>query len=105
MKHLLKHPSHAENEAICLNRFPNKLKDNLQCSGGVNPGWGLQFVEYWDMKKIWAIAYILFVLGSLLIGVLWTGYEHSIQDAFAVSSYMLAFATISLGSLQALLVM
>lgn len=102
--HLFEHPDHAEDEPICLDRFPKKLKDKLLCRGGSNPGWGLQFVEGWDMKKIWGLVFLLFGMGSLLIGVLWSVYGHSIQDAFTMAGYMVAMATVSMGTIQAFLI-
>jgi len=105
MMHLFHHPSHADNNSICLERFPKKLREKLKCNGGVNPGWGLQFVEGWDMKKIWVITFVFFGLGSLLIGILWAVYKQSIQDAFTIASYIVAFATVSVGTVQALLVL
>jgi hypothetical protein len=103
--HLFHNPSHADENSFCLNRFPKKLKERLLYNGNANPGWGLQFVEGWNMKKIWIITFIIFGLGSLLMGVLWCVYHGSIQDAFTIASYMVAFATISIGTLQAFLVM
>ncbi|KAE8442247.1 hypothetical protein EG329_003718 [Mollisiaceae sp. DMI_Dod_QoI] len=105
MMHLFQNPDCAEDEALCVSRFPKKLKEKLKCNGGVNPGWGLQFVEGWDWKKIWLIVFAFFGLGSLLIGVLWARYEHSIQDAFAIAAYMIGFATVTVGTAQALLMM
>ena len=104
--HLFEHPHDAADGPFCLNRFPKKLKERLKCIGGdINPGWGLQFVEEWDVRKIWIICFVFFGLGSLLIGILWAIYGHSIQDAFAIASYMLGFATVTVGTIQALLVM
>ncbi len=71
----------------------------------MKPGWGLQIVECWDAQKIWLLIFMFFGLGSLAIGVLWAAFEHSIQDAFAIAGYMVAFATVSVGSVQAILVM
>ncbi|KAF8857834.1 hypothetical protein BDZ45DRAFT_787414 [Acephala macrosclerotiorum] len=84
MMHLFQNPDCAENEGICASRFPKKLKRKLKSDGGVNPGWGLHFVEGWDWRKI-----------SIVI----------IQDAFAIASYMIGFATVTVGTLQAVLLM
>lgn len=107
LMHLFQHPDHAEDDSVCLDRFPKKLKEKLHCGKGqpTNFGWGLQFVEGWNGKKIWLIAFVLFGIGSLLIGVLWSIFGHSIQNAFAISGYMIAFATVSMGAVQSLLVM
>jgi len=103
--HLFQNPSHADESSFCLNRFPKKLRQKLIYNGEVKPGWGLQFIEGWDMRKIWTISFILFGFGSMLIGVLWGVYGRSIQDALAIASYIVAFATLSVGTLQAWLVM
>jgi len=105
LMHIFQHPECAEQEPICLSRFPKKVKEKLRCDHGTQPGWGLEFIEGWDEKKIWIICFIIFGVGSLMIGVLWAVFEHSIQDAFAIAAYMVAFATVSVGSMQALLVM
>jgi hypothetical protein len=39
-----------------------------------------------------------------MIGILWKFCHRSIQDALAIASYMAAFTTISIGTLQAGLV-
>jgi hypothetical protein len=104
MMHLFHHPECAEEDAICISRFPKKLKDKLKCNGRVvNPGWGLQFVEGWDMRKIWTIVFVVFGMGSLLVAVLWAVFERSVQDAFAIAAYMATLATVSVGFVQALL--
>ena len=103
--HIFSHPECAEEEPLCLSRFLKKLKERLRCKRGIKPGWGLQFVEGWDAKKLWLIVFLLFGCGSLLIGVLWDVFDHSVQDAFAIAAYMIAFATATVGSVQALLFM
>lgn len=107
LMHLFLNPSHADDDTVCLDRFPKKLKEKLSCKKGqaTSFGWGLEFVEGWDMKSIWVIAFIIFGLGSLILGILWSVYKHSIQDAFAISGYMVSFAGISVGPVQSLLVM
>lgn len=105
LMHIFQHPDCAEDEPLCLSRFPKKLKEKLLCKGGIKPGWGLQFIEGWDGKKLWLVGFLFFGLGSLTIGVLWAVLEKSIQDAFAIAAYVVAFGTMSVGTMQALLVM
>jgi hypothetical protein len=102
MMHLFQHPDHADEETVCLDRFPKKLKERLQCKPGTptSIGWGLEFVEDWDWKFIWWIAFAVLGLGSLLMGVLWAKFEHSVQDAFAIAAYMVAFVGVSVGAMQ-----
>jgi hypothetical protein len=99
--HLYTHPDHAESSPICFEKFPKKLREKLTCKGGTNEGWGLQFIEGWNMKKISGLVFLLFVVGSLGIAVLWSVYEHSIQDAFTMASYVIAMAAMGMGTLQA----
>jgi hypothetical protein len=105
LMHFFHNPTCAANNPIYLPRFPKKLKEKLLCNGGINPGWGLQFVEYWDMSRLWLPALLVFGLCSLVFGITWAVMQRSIQDAFSVAGYIVAFATLSLGSLQASLVM
>ncbi|KAL2059740.1 hypothetical protein VTL71DRAFT_10232 [Oculimacula yallundae] len=105
MMHLFHNPECAGADSTCVSRFPKKLREQLKCCpiNGVNPGWGLQFVEGWDHRKIWIIVFVIFGLGSLLVAIMLTCLEKSVQDAFAVSAYMATMATVSIGFVQALL--
>jgi hypothetical protein len=105
LMHMFQHPDCADEEPTCLSKFPKKLKERLKCLRGARPGWGLQLIEGWDSRKIWIILFVFFGLGSLAMGVLWAVFEHSIQDAFSMAAYMVAFATVSVGTVQAILVM
>lgn len=51
------------------------------------------------------IVFVFFGLGSLLIGVLWAAFGHNIQNAFAISSYMVGLATVAVETTEAFLVM
>lgn len=104
LTHLFSHPECAEEEPLCLSRFPKKLKEKLSCKGGIEPGWGLQIVEGWHVKRIWWVVFFMLGSGSLGIAVLWSVFGHNVQDAFAIAGYVVAFGAASLGSLQALLV-
>ena len=105
MMHLYHHPECAGTDSICISRFPKKLKEKLRCCPikGVNPGWGLQFVEGWDEKKIWTIVFVIFILGSLLVAMMLLIFGRSLQDAFSVAAYMATTATVTIGFVQAVL--
>ena len=105
LMHVFQNPDCAEEESLCLSRFPKKLKERLRCKGGTKPGWGLQFKEGLDTKKLWITMFVVFGLGSLTMGISWAILKHSIQDAFAIAAYMLAFATVTIGTVRAMLVM
>ena len=104
LKHLFRHPDHAEDDPVCLNRFPKKLREKLALSGEQlsEIGWGLHLDEGWDMKKAWTVGFLVSAIGGALWGILWTVFEHSIQDAFTISAYMVTLAIMSIGFLQAI---
>lgn len=104
MMHVFQNPDCAEDEPLCLSRFPKKLKEKLLCRGGIKPGWGLQFIEGWDVRKLWLIGFVFFGVGSLTLGIVWAVMKHSIQDAFALAAYVVAFGMITLGTVQAFMV-
>ena len=105
LMHVFQNPDCADDDPLCLSKFPKKLKEKLSCKKGVKRGWGLQFIEGWDGKKLWIVGFVFFGLGSLTFGIVWAVLKHSIQDAFAIAAYMVAFGTMSIGTVQALLVM
>lgn len=65
-------------------------------------GWGLNLEEGWDSRKTWCVTFVIFVVGSVLWGILWTVYENSIQDAFAISGYMVSLTVVTIGFTQAM---
>lgn len=97
LMHVFQHLDCAEPKPLCLSRFPKKLKERLRCKGRIKPGWGLQFVKGWSAKRIWIVVFVIFGLRSLTTGILWAVFKHSIQDAFALATYIVAFATVSVG--------
>jgi hypothetical protein len=105
--HLFQHPTCASTSPVIMPRFPKKLLWPLICESEASPkrGWGIQFVVSWDFPKIWLISFLFFGFGSALLGILWWVFKHSIQDAFVIAAYVVAFGTVSVGSVQALLVM
>lgn len=102
--HYFQNPSHAEDGPACLDKFPKRLHEQLKICGGrlTELGWGLSLEEGWDQFKAWCVALVTFALGSALWGILWTVFEKNIQDAFAVSGYMISFAVVTVGLSQAM---
>jgi hypothetical protein len=104
LMHLFQHPLHAQSKRVCFDRFPKKFRDRLVCAGQPTQlGWGLHFVEGWSVKKIWLSGFLISGVGSLVFGILWAVFEHSIQDAFAVAGYCLTIGTFGVGTVQAIL--
>ena len=105
MAHLFHHPEHANDKAITCLRAPKKRKNKLAVcpQAGTNVGWGVHIVEGWIMSRIWLLVTLLFLLGSLVFGICWAELRFDVQGAFGVSAYMVAFATLIIGTLHAFL--
>jgi hypothetical protein len=54
-------------------------------------------VEGWDTKKTWIVCFVVGGVGSFIWGILWTAFEKSIQDAFAISGFIVALTLLSIG--------
>lgn len=103
MTHWFHHPEDANQMAITCVRTPKKRRDRLiVCpQAGTGVGWGIQIVEGWFLSKVWLLALLLFMLGSLVFGICWATLRFDVQGAFGVSAYMVAFASLLVGTLQA----
>ena len=72
-----------------LNILPRRICGKLE--EGVEEaaeGWGIYYQEGLDADMVISVMFSIFLLGSLLFGVLWSVYEMDIQGAFGVSSYV-----------------
>lgn len=101
--HLYDHPHEAETMATCLDKLPKKLRERLLVcpTRGTGLGWGIHFVEGWHLTMIRLLVFVVLGLGSLVFGVCWAVLKHDLQGAFGVSAYIMAFLTLSIGSVQA----
>ena len=63
-------------------------------------GWGLYFEESLDMFRFFLWGMAMFLV-SLIFGVAWAASKQSVQDGFAVASYILAFEAFTMGTVQA----
>ena len=101
MIHLLYRPEFVEEDAFCLFRFPKKMKEKLKCKGeAVNPGWGLQFVDGWDMREDLDY-YICGLRNGKFVGC--DSVAGAWNESFAIAANIAALATVSIGFVQALL--
>lgn len=104
MMHLFSHPDHADPRAKeDLDRIPKKLKDRLAiCAAqGKGIGWGVHFVEGWHLSALSLVAYVVFLIASLIFLVCWAVLKQDVQGASGVAAYILALTTLSVGTLQA----
>ena len=104
MMHLYAHPDHADASAASdLEQVPKKLKQRL-CVGsseGKSIGWGVHFIESWHYNLIWLLSFAIALLASFVFFVCWAVLEHDVQGASGVAAYVLALATLLIGSVQA----
>jgi hypothetical protein len=89
MMHMLTSPEciHAE-ETLVLDQLPKRTCGKLE--GKVRQpaeGWGLHFQEGQDFGILVGVVFIG-LMASLLFAVLWSYFEHDVQGAFGVASYV-----------------
>ena len=86
-----------KNETWVLEQLPKRTVGELQERvGQPAEGWGIYYQEGIDFDMIVGVVFSIFILASLLFGVLWTVLEHDIQGAFGISSYMVTASGIFL---------
>lgn len=104
MLHLYTHPEDANaSTGVCLGRIPKKLRERLRACPvqGTSLGWGIHIIEGWHFNLLWLTAFIIVLLASLTFLISWAILQHDLQGACGVAAYMLAFATLTVGSVQA----
>jgi hypothetical protein len=103
LMHYFRYPEDAPSVTPCFRKMPKKMNQKLTVCPvrGVSPGWGLHFVEGWNWNKILTVSCFVFILASTVVGVLYWKFEHSIQDAFTIGTFMLACFAVGMGTLQA----
>ncbi|KAI8938042.1 hypothetical protein NX059_005714 [Plenodomus lindquistii] len=79
-----------EEDTWILDQLPKRICGKLQGRiGQPAEGWGIYYEEGWDRDLIILVIFSLFLLGSLLFGILWSRYHFDVQGAFGVSAYMI----------------
>lgn len=78
-----------EDQTFVLEQLPKRTNGELRGST-TQPveGWGIYYEEGWNIDLILGIVLVVFLLASLLFGILWSCLRLDIQGAFGVSSYM-----------------
>ena len=78
-----------DQECWILNQLPKRTCGVLE-GRKEDPaeGWGIYFVESWDRTTITLTIFVIFLVASLLFGVLWWKFQFDIQGGFGVSAYM-----------------
>ena len=103
MLHLINHPTHAEEDGFVLDRIPKKLRQRLLVcpSRGTGLGWGIYFIEGWQVSIITIVAFAVLLAGSLAFLICWSVLKHDVQGASGVAAYIIAFLGLAIGSVQA----
>ncbi|KAF2789283.1 hypothetical protein K505DRAFT_204389, partial [Melanomma pulvis-pyrius CBS 109.77] len=79
-----------EHNVSILNRLPKRICGELQGSAAEPAeGWGIYYQEGWDGDIIAMVVFVMFLVVSLLFGVLWACLEMDVQGAFGVSAYIM----------------
>lgn len=91
LEHFFARPSCIpEHNISILNRLPKRICGELQGSAGEPAeGWGIYYQEGWDGDIITMLVFAMFLIGSLLFGVLWSCLKMDVQGAFGVSAYII----------------
>jgi hypothetical protein len=78
-----------QDDTWILDQLPKRTCGRLQgAPGQPAEGWGIYYQEGWDTRLIVLAIFVVFVLASLLFGVLWSVYRFDVQGAFGVSAWI-----------------
>jgi len=84
-----------EQDNLILNRLPKRICGELHGEiGEAVEGWGIYYQEGWDGDIIKLVIFMMFLIGSLLFGVLWSCFKMDVQGAFGVSAYVITAGAI-----------
>ncbi|KAJ8113629.1 hypothetical protein OPT61_g4288 [Boeremia exigua] len=89
---LFSHPDDAnEDDDWILKQLPKRVCGKLQGQRGQPAeGWGVYYQEGWDRDLIFVVIFLVFLIASVVFGVLWSVLKLDVQGAFGVSAYMVA---------------
>jgi hypothetical protein len=106
LMHYFRHPEDASDITPCFQKIPKKRKEKLAVCPvkGNSPGWGLCFHEGWSWRKILTGSCCVFVLASVAVSVLYWRFEHNMQDAITLGTFILTCFGIGLSTLQVWLI-
>jgi hypothetical protein len=101
LMHIYNHPEDADQETVCLTRFPKRIKERLQLGEADVPiGWGIEFVEGIHWNKVWCFGFAIVIL-SLSMGIVWSYTRKDVQGGFGIAGFMMAFLMFTVGMVQA----
>ncbi|KAI8936180.1 hypothetical protein NX059_006613 [Plenodomus lindquistii] len=91
LMHWLTHPECIrKDETFVFDQLPKRKCGLLKADVGKPvDGWGLLYEENWNYRLFISILFALALSGSVIFAILWSCFEHDIQGAFGVSSYII----------------
>jgi hypothetical protein len=103
MIHLYENPDHADTSKLLTGRIPKKLDSELQICPikRYGHGWGLEFVDGLNWKKVWVVGFIGLVL-SCVFGILWSVLRHDVQGGWAITACMMMVLPFFTGALHSI---
>jgi hypothetical protein len=98
--HRFSNSAHCRDSIFCLSQIPKRLSGRPQYGSppDYTTAWGLYFHNDFDMAKLCLSGLVAFLV-SLAFGVVLAA-NKSIQDGFAVASYILALEALIIGTIQ-----
>ncbi|KAI0436155.1 hypothetical protein F4803DRAFT_248206 [Xylaria telfairii] len=101
LMHLFENPDHADVTLFLYNRFPKKLRAQLEACPikGSSIGWGIEFVEGVDWYAVFVSGCFGFFF-CLLFAVAWAAARGDVQGGFGIASFLLTFFVFCGGTLH-----
>ncbi|KAI4924114.1 hypothetical protein J4E85_008274 [Alternaria conjuncta] len=93
-------------DAVCLERIPKRIDRPVPWNHSDAPdlgiGWGLQLEEGYSNRV--CMAFLVGILVSAIMGVVWSIVAKDLQSGFVVASWMVTSEAIMVGAVQLLLI-
>jgi hypothetical protein len=101
LMHRFSNSASCRDSTYCLSQIPKRVHGRPQFGSAPDhfTAWGLYFHETFDMTRLCLCGIVAFLI-SLAFGVVWAVDKKSIQDGFAVASYILALETLTISTVQ-----
>ena len=99
--HRFSNIDHCRDSTQCLSQIPKRVHSRPQWGHPPDnfTAWGLYFQENFDAVRVCLCDIAAFAL-SLTFGVVWAIKMKSVQDGFAVASYILTLEALTVGTVQ-----
>ncbi|KAF2962749.1 hypothetical protein GQX73_g10821 [Xylaria multiplex] len=101
LMHFFENPDCADVTLLLYNRFPKKLRAQLEACPikGSSIGWGIEFVEGVNWRNVFVATFLGFIFCSIF-AVAWAATKGDIQGGFGIASFILAFFITCSGTLH-----